>query len=104
VISELESTDVFEMNYDEYKLNEVLGTGQTVIESYIIDNTCTSSANLAKSNIEHPTSTTASKLKSGEDFLSLSLQIFKYSTRCLEQPKLHYSILVKVEEGTKNRY
>jgi hypothetical protein len=89
-------TEGFEMEYDEYKLNEILYTQNTVIES-ILQTQSTNQSNTPAE--DHCSGADLSRIKRHtrfQDFKALSVQIFKYCSYYLEQPKLFYSILILV--------
>ena len=101
MINELDCTDAFEMNYDEYKLNEILGTRQTVIETFLCEKNAGGGSDVqmeTNGKVHQPAKEMVEKsaLLAGSDFRSLSIQIFKYSSHYLEQPKLFYSVLIIV--------
>lgn len=107
-VHELESTDGFEMNYEEYKLNEILGTGHTVIETVLLKDSASGgsssgnknpkSLNISEMASFHKSSNNTSGTPSWEEdeFKNLSVHIFKFSSTYLEQPRLFYSILLTV--------
>lgn len=96
------------MNYEEYKLNEILGTGHTVIETTLLKDSLPGGVNsgnkqgkslnmsdqgsLQKSSIN----TSGTPSWEEDEFKNLSVHIFKFSSTYLEQPKLFYSILLTV--------
>lgn len=102
-MTELDVTDGFEMEYDEYKLNEILYTQNTVIESILQ----TQSTNQSCTPVEdHFSGADQSKIKGQncfQDFKALSVHIFKFCSYYLEQPKLFYSILIMVKVNS-NRF
>lgn len=77
------------MTYEEYKLNEILKTGQTVIETYLAKDEPTDTFSYSETSMYN-------ELEGGDAFVSLGTQMFKYTNRNVEHPKLLYSILVQV--------
>ena len=99
MISEVELTDDFEFNYEEYKLNEILSSQHTFIESYLPGD-CASlgSSSASKSGAKYDSTSTdfSQFVKVTDDFRIIGIQIFKYSAQCIEEPKLFYTIFIKV--------
>lgn len=96
VVTELQATDGLELDYFEYKLNEILDTQATYIESKLL---LTAPANITTNSeeklyLDEKDGFLGQQLKA--DFKEMSAQILKYCSYCLEQPKLLYSIVYKV--------
>lgn len=95
-------TDGLEMNYDEYKLNEILHTQNTVIESMLQTQSTNQSNTPAE---EHCSAEEQCKSKDQihcQDFKTLSVHVFKFCSYYLEQPKLFYSILIMVNKAYRD--
>jgi hypothetical protein len=96
VVTELPETDGLELDYFEYKLNEILDTQTTYIESTLLPPLATNTTTNGEEKLylEEKENFFGQQLKS--DFKVMSGQILKYCSYCLEQPKLLYSIVYKV--------
>lgn len=99
MIIELPESDGLELDYHEYKLNEILDTQNTYIESTLLppSTSTSSSPEGEKLYIDEKDNFIGQQLKS--DFKGLSAQILKYCSYCLEQPKLFYTIVLKVKSA-----
>lgn len=98
-IIELPCSDGLEMTYDEYRLNELLSSNETVVQSATQDDI----DELRESILSEKKATLGDSKEAGniqaKDFKSLGMHIFKYSSSSLEQPKLYYSVMVTVRLG-----